>query len=69
MLTIAELTAAREKLCAAQILVSDVRDLFKGGYDAGAARLLNECVLAIGDEITALSKKIAESPEGETNAR
>jgi hypothetical protein len=59
MITAAELTDAREKLCQAKALVAGVRDLFFSGGDISGARLLNEVCHALDDEIAALDKKIA----------
>jgi hypothetical protein len=63
MLKIAELTAAREKLNQARLLVADVSDLYFGDHNVSGARLLNEVYAALSDEIAALAKKISESPE------
>jgi hypothetical protein len=62
MLTIAELTDAREKLAEAKALVSSVRDAFLGGGDISGARLLNEVIHALADEVAALDKKLAARP-------
>ena len=57
MLTIAELASAREKLSQAQALVSSVKDAFFAAGDTSGARLLNEVIHALGDEIAAIDKK------------
>jgi hypothetical protein len=62
MLTTQELTDARERLCQAKALVTGVRDLFFSGGDVSGARLLNEVVHALADEIAAIDKKLAAQP-------
>ena len=61
-LTIAELTDARAKLAEARSLVSSVRDAFFGAGDISGARLLNEVIHALADEIAAIDKKISQQP-------
>jgi len=58
----AELTDAREKLSQAKALVTGVRDLFFSGGDVAGARLLNEVVHALADEVAAIDKKLAAQP-------
>lgn len=59
MLTIAELAAAREELRTAKTLIEAVKiTFFAGGYIEGA-RMLNEIVHCLEDEIAALDKAIA----------
>jgi hypothetical protein len=62
MLTLSELTDAREKLCQAQALVSEVKGTYFAAGDTSGARLLNEVVHAIEDEIAAIDKKLAAQP-------
>ena len=58
MLTIPEMTDAREKLSAASALVDAVRVLYLSTGSIDGARLLNDVVGLIGDEIAALDKAI-----------
>jgi hypothetical protein len=58
MLTTAQLIEARTKLEEAKALVSEIRDLYFAAHDIPGARLLNECVLALADEIQTLGKAI-----------
>ena len=58
MLTLPELTDARERLRQAKALVAGVRDMFFGAGDVSGARLLNEVCHALDDEIAAIDKKI-----------
>ena len=62
MLTIPEMTDARDKLAEAKSLVSSVRDAFFGAGDTAGARLLNEVTHALEDEVAALDKKIMAKP-------
>ena len=62
MLTVPELTDARAKLHQAQALVASVGDAFFSDGDISGARLLNEVVHALADEIAAIDKQIAAQP-------
>lgn len=58
MLTQAELTNARDQLRQADILIAAVRGMFiSGGYVQGA-RLLNDAINLISDEIAELDRAI-----------
>ena len=56
MLTLSEMTDARERLRQAQVLVSGVRDMFIAASEP--ALLITEITRAIEDEIAALDKTI-----------
>lgn len=62
MLSKQEMTEAKDKLKAAKTHLEDVRSLYiHGGYLAGA-RLVNDAVNLLDDEIAALSKSIGSQP-------
>lgn len=58
MLTIPELTDARDKLRQADILVAVVRAVFISGNYAHGARVLNDVLTLLADQLTALDKSI-----------
>ena len=58
MLTPAELADARDKLKQADILVAAVRGMFITGNYVRGARVLNDILGLIADQITALDKAI-----------
>ena len=58
MLTQAELTDVRDTLSAAKALIASVRARLLSGGDIPAARMLNEIVHCLEDEIAALDKAI-----------
>ena len=58
MLTIPEMTDARDKLRQADILIAAVRGIFISGGDVQGARLLNDAINLISDEIAGLDKVI-----------
>ena len=58
-MTPAELAELRDKLRQAENLVATVRDAFARDSRVGGARLLNECVLALQDEIEQAEKELA----------
>jgi hypothetical protein len=58
MLTIPELTDARDKLRQADILIAVVRGMFITGGDVRGARIMNDIIGLIADEIAALDKAI-----------
>ena len=58
MLTIPEMTDAREKLRTATTLIEDVRTLFFGGGYVEGARMLTKAAHLLDDEIAALDKQI-----------
>jgi hypothetical protein len=63
MLTIPELTDAREKLRTALTLIDDVKRLFLGDRKRFAsARLLNDVAHLLNDEVAALDKEIGAKP-------
>ena len=62
MLTTQELTEARDTLSAAKALIEAVKATFFASGDVSGARLLNEVIHAVDDEIAALDKKIAAKP-------
>ena len=57
MLTLPELTDARDKLRQADILVAAVRGMFIGNYPQGA-RLLNDVLGLLADQLSALDRAI-----------
>jgi hypothetical protein len=59
MLTQAELTDARAKLDTAKALIEAVKGTFFAAGNIYGARVLNEIVHHLDDEITALDKEIA----------
>jgi hypothetical protein len=62
MLTIAEMTDARDQLKQADNLVAAVRGVFlSAGYIQGA-RILNDVIGLLADEIAALDKAIRGKP-------
>jgi hypothetical protein len=62
MLTVPELTDAREKLRTALTLIDDVKGLFLGGAYIEGARMMNEITHLLADEISAIDKQIAAQP-------
>ena len=58
MLTIPEMTSARDQLKNASAIIEAVRVLFLGAGYIHGARLLNGSVVLLADEITALDKAI-----------
>lgn len=58
-LTPAELTHAREELYAAKLKIEPVKDIFRSVGYIPDARMLNEVLLALVDEIDALNKEIS----------
>jgi hypothetical protein len=62
MLTVPELTDAREKLRTALTLIDDVKSLFLGGAYIEGARMMNEITHLLADEIAALDKQIGAKP-------
>jgi hypothetical protein len=61
MLTIPELTDARDKLRHADILIAVVRGMFITGGHVHGARVLNDVIGLLADEISALDKAISSS--------
>ena len=59
MLTIPEMTDARDKLRQADILIAAVRGIFISGGDVRGARLLQDAVNLVSDEVDALDRAIA----------
>lgn len=59
MLTQAELTDARDSLRQAEIIIARIRGVFLSAGNIDGARLLNEVVGLLADEIAALDKTIA----------
>ena len=59
MLTIPEMTAARDKLRQADNLVAAVRGLYVSAGYAHGARILNDVIGLLADEIAALDKAIS----------
>ena len=58
MLTIPEMTDARDKLRQAENLVSAVRGMFISAGYAHGARIMNDVLTLLADEIVALDKAI-----------
>ncbi len=58
MLTLPELTDAREKLRQADILIAAVRAVFISGNYAHGARVLNDILGLLADQLSALDKAI-----------
>ena len=58
MLTIPEMTDARDKLRQADNLVAAVRGVYVSAGYAHAARILNDVIGLLADEIAALNKAI-----------
>jgi hypothetical protein len=58
MLTIAEMTDARDKLSAAAAMIGTVRLLLMYGGCIDGARILNDVIGLLADEIAALDKAI-----------
>ena len=58
MLTQAELTDARDTLSAAKALIASVRSLLLSGGEVASARLLNDALGILSDEIAALDKAL-----------
>lgn len=54
------LSEMRDKLKQAEALIAGVRDAYARDGRIGGARLLNECTLALLDEIAELEKEMAE---------
>lgn len=62
MLTIPEMTEARDKLRQADSLIAAVRGVFiTAGYVHGA-RVMNDAINLLADEIAALNKAIGAKP-------
>ena len=58
MLTPAELADARDKLKQADILVAAVRSMFITGNYAHGARILNDVLTLLADQLTSLDRAI-----------
>jgi hypothetical protein len=64
MLTDAELQATREKLHTAHALIEDVKGLFKSEKRIESARMMNEIVHRLVDQLCILDREIAASGGG-----
>ncbi len=58
MLTIPEMIDARDSLRQAEIIIARIRGVFLAGGDVRGARLLNDAIGLLADEIDALDRAI-----------